>query len=351
MSKTMEELYQEMREDFSARSGLSPNDGGDIALRLHACAQQLEALWAQEEWLERQCFPQTATGEYLERHAQLRGLTRLPAVKAGGTIRFCLNSAAQTDIPIPAGCVCTTAGGIGFETLSAAVIAAGSLYADVPAEAQTAGADGNVPASGISLMTAAPAGVAYCINNAAFSGGADEETDEALRERVLQSYHRLPNGANAAYYEAETLAVEGVAAAVVVPRARGAGTVNVTVSAADGVPGAALVTAVQNALNAQREICVDIQVSAATAVPVNVTLDLEGDGRRAFSDISDDVEDALEAYFNGALLGKKLTLAALGNVIYGVEGVKNYHITAPAADVSITSTQLPTLGTLTITEV
>ena len=45
-----------------------------------------------------------------------------------------------------------------------------------------------------------PIGVVQCTNPAAFSGGCDAESDEALRGRVLASYQRLPNGANAAYY-------------------------------------------------------------------------------------------------------------------------------------------------------
>ena len=170
MSKIMEELYQEMRDDFSSRSGLSPNDGGDISLRLHAFAQQLHALWTQAEWLEKQSFPQTAAGENLDRHAALRALERQAATAAQGSIGFYLQQAALTDTPIPLGCVCTTAGGIAFETTEAGVIPAGSLSVELGAQAQSPGADGNVPANGVCLMVNPPVGVAYCLNTAAFTG-------------------------------------------------------------------------------------------------------------------------------------------------------------------------------------
>lgn len=350
MSKTIEELYREMRDDFAARSGLSPNDSGDIALRLHAFAEQLYALWVQTEWLGRQCFPQTAIGEQLEKHAQLRGLSRGEAVCAQGMIRFCLREALEADTAIPLGCVCETAGGIAFETTQAGTIPAGSLYAEIPAAAQSAGALGNVPSGAVCIMVSPPVGVTYCLNPTAFSGGADEESDEALRSRVLMSYQRLPNGANAAFYETQALSVSGVAAAAVLPKERGIGTVDVIVSASDGIPSADLVDAVEALLQAQREICVDIAVSAPTALPINVSVELEGDGSRGFDELSDAVEDAIRAYFSGKLLGKKVTLAALGNVIYGVPGVKNYHILAPNADVASEPTELPTLGTLSVTE-
>lgn len=351
MSKTIEELYQEMRDSFAAHSGLSPNDSGDVALRLHAFAEQLYALWVQVDWLKNQCFPQTAIDKQLDKHAELRGLTRNSAVKAEGVIRFCLSEAADTDIGIPAESSCTTAAGVEFQTLYAGVIPAGSLYVDLPARAVLAGSGGNVPAGAICLMTHPPAGVAYCLNVEAFSGGADMEGDEALRKRVLGSYQRLPNGANAAFYETQALSVDGVAAAAVLARPRGVGTVDVVVSAVDGMPSAALLTAVQTLLQAQREICVDIDVAAPTAVPVSVSVQIETAAGYTSTAVCAAVSGAIQSLFDGALLGKRLTLAMLGSAIYAVPGVANYHIQSPTADVTATATQLPTLESLTVTEV
>ena len=45
-----------------------------------------------------------------------------------------------------------------------------------------------------------------------------------------------------------------------------------------------------------------------------------------------------------------MTLAALGNLLYGLESVANYRFLAPAADVAAAEGQLPVLGTVTITE-
>ena len=45
-----------------------------------------------------------------------------------------------------------------------------------------------------------------------------------------------------------------------------------------------------------------------------------------------------------------MTLARLGSVLYGLETVENYRFSAPVADVAPSPTQLPRLGTLTITE-
>ena len=349
MNKTTEEIYRALRDDFARRSGLSPSDSGDIALRLYAFAGQLYALWVQSDWLCRQCFPQTAEGEWLDNHARLRGLQRNDAVCSQGVIRFQLQAASAGDVRIPEGCQCTTAAGLAFVTTESGTIPAGELWADVPARAALAGADGNVPEGAVCVMTNPPVGVAWCLNPEPFSGGVDTESDAQLRTRVLASYQRLPNGANAAFYEAQALSVEGVARAQVIPRARGIGTVDVIISAADGMPGESLVETVRQQLQAQREICVDIDVSAPMPVTVPVTVEIET-AREQPETVTEAVRAALEGVFDGQLLGQKLTLARLGSVIYAVEGVDNYRIVAPAADVEIGETQLPVLGTLQVTE-
>lgn len=66
------------------------------------------------------------------------------------------------------------------------------------------------------MLTACPVGVTACSNPEAFSGGSDPEEDESLRARILESYQRLPNGANAAYYQQVAMSHTGVAAATVI---------------------------------------------------------------------------------------------------------------------------------------
>ena len=111
-----------------------------------------------------------------------------------------------------------TPGLIRFETAQAAVLEAGASWVDVPARALTPGSAGNVPAGAVTAMAAAPVGIAACTNPAPFAGGGDEEGDEGLRQRVLSTFRRLPNGANAAFYEQGALSFDQVAAASVLPR-------------------------------------------------------------------------------------------------------------------------------------
>ena len=348
--KEWTEIYEQMRGTFAQRAGFVPSEGCDSAVRLYALAAELQSLLMQADWVLDQSFPQTAQGTYLDYHAETRGITRGAAEKAAGVIRFAAADKVTAACPIEKGTVCMTAEGVRFETTEDAAIAVGSQWVDVPAQAAEAGAGGNVIAGTVTLLSAMPVGVVQCTNPTAFSGGCDAESDEALRGRVLASYQRLPNGANAAYYEQEAMRYPGVAAAKAVGRARGIGTVNVVIATHAGVPDAALLAAVETDLQKKREIAVDVKVLAPAVETVAVTAALKAAPGYTFAEVKAGAQSALEALFTGELLGKSVTTARLLTLLCGVEGVENVHLTAPAADVAVGSTELPMLGTVTISE-
>lgn len=332
------------------RTGMEVREGCDLAARLYAVAVQVFGLYVQADWVKRQCFPQTAQAEQLDHHAQLRGLQRRQAVCAEGTIRFFVNSAAETDRSIPAGTVCMTADLVRFETTRDGVLAAGALQIDVPARAVEAGSGGNVAPETIVSMAVAPVGVAGCRNPASFTGGVDEECDEELRERVLETFRRLPNGANAAFYQQQALSFDRVAAAAVLPRARGQGTVDVVVAQANGAPDEELVQQLQEYFQKRREIAVDVLVRGPEEVPVAVAVQVKAEAGREWAQVKASVEQALRAWFCGARLGEPVLRARLGNVVFGCEGVENYVLTLPGEDVAVQADALPVLATLTVEE-
>ena len=332
----MEELnaiYERMRAIFAEEAGFVPNDGCDAMVRLYALASEVQSLLAQADWVLDQSFPQTAVGQYLDYHAETRALTRLPAAKAAGVLRFSAPSAAVTDYEIEQGSVAMTSGGVRFETTEKATLAKGETYVDVPASALEAGVSGNAIAGAIHLMSVYPVGITQCTNPEAFSGGSDEESDEKLRERVLASYKRLPNGANAAFYEQEAMSFPNVAAAKAV------------------APDEKLLGEIEAVLQKKREIAVDVEVKAPTEKTVNVSAELTAEQGWTMQEITDAATAALQAYFTGERLGEAVYTAKLANILYGVEGVKNCHLLTPSADVSVSATELPVLGTVTITEI
>lgn len=346
--KTLDELYGQMMKDFTARTGLEASATGDLAVRLYAVAAEIYSLYVQADWMVRQCFPQSAAGEYLERHAALRGLTRRPAARAQGSIRFSADTAPAANLTIPKGTVCLTAGAVRFETLEQGFIRPGQTAVEVAAQAVEPGAAGNGAEGSVLTMAVAPVGVSRCANPQAFVGGVDQEEDEALRERVLETFRRLPNGANAAFYQQGALTFSQVAAASVIPRSRGIGTVDVVIATQEGTPGQELLDQVQSYFEQRREIAVDVKVKGPRTQTVNMIGKVQAAQASRQAAVEAAVKQALVSYFNGGLLGKNLLRAELGRVIYEVDGVENYQLTAPATDLVMAADQLPVLGTLTI---
>ena len=196
----------------------------------------------------------------------------------------------------------------------------------------------------------APVGIRRCDNPEPFLGGSDGETDSELRKRVLDTFQRLPNGANAAFYEQGALSFDEVAAASVLPRSRGIGTVDVVVSTHSGQADPALLEQLQTYFQSRREIAVDVQVRAPEQVKVDVTVRIqpaEGSDRET---VAAGVEAAVRNWFSGERLGKPVLLAQLYSLVFSCGGVANCKLAAPADDVEIAAHQLPVLGTLTVEE-
>ncbi len=344
----MDELYNELMAAFAEATGMEAAGSGDLAARMYAVAAQLWGLYVQCDWVNRQCFPQTAQGEYLDLHAQLRGVERREATEAEGVLRFTVDAAGAADREIAAGTVCMTAGLTRFETVEAGTLEAGETSVDIRARALEAGSAGNVAAGTILQMAVAPVGVSRCTNPAAFTGGTDREDDETLRARVLETYRRLPNGANAAFYQQGALSFDEVAAAAVIPRPRGVGSVDVVVSTAAGAPSAELLEELEDYFEARREIAVDVQVRAPEMETVDVAVQVAAEENQDAQAVRDAVEAALRGWFDGRRLGQSVLRAALGEMVFHVEGVANYVLAAPAADVAVEADVLPRLGTLTV---
>jgi len=89
-------------------------------------------------------------------------------------------------------------------------------------------------------------------------------------------------------------------------------------------------------------------VAAPIMKEVNVTASIDVEEGYTFENVKSQVAAKLLGYFNGELLGKDILVAKLGSIIYGIDGVKNYSITTPAADIEVADNELATLGTVAV---
>lgn len=348
--RSVETIYEDLLASYGERAGFTPEAGCDLAVRLWAAAAELQALEMQADWVLDQSFPQTAQGVYLDRHGTMRGLKRLAATRSGGVLRFSVEEAPTMDITIQAGTVCMTAEEVRVQTTEDAVLQTGKLYVDARAEAVEAGTGGNVAPGAVRFLTACPLAVTSVTNPNAFTGGADEENDESFRARILESYQRLPNGANTAWYETTALNYPGVTAAKAIGREEGPGTVNVYVTGENGLPDEELLAGLQAELQEKREIAVTVKVLSPTTKPVDVAVAVTPKEGADKDELLESAQRAITDFFSGRMLGRAVLLAELGNKLYNLEGVENYRFSAPAADIPANSKVLPVLGSLNVTK-
>ena len=201
--ESYENIVKRMEDAYREESGQEVEAVSDLGLRLRVLAGELYRLQAGMDWLWRQAFPQTATGEQLDRHGAQRGLARREASHAQGELTFSRYLALDFDLVIPAGTLCAAPGeeAVEYETLEEGVLSAGELTVDIPAQAVLGGSGGNAAAGYISTLVTPVTGIDYVTNEAAFTGGRDPEEDEAYRARVLGAYQRCATTGNAGFYE------------------------------------------------------------------------------------------------------------------------------------------------------
>ena len=351
--ETYDTVLGRMKEKFQELSGFSADDASDIGIRLKVLAGEVFSLWNGLEWLKRQAFPTTATGEFLEEHAVQRGLSRKDAVCSEGMLTFSRETPLGYDVLIPKGTVCATAGeeSVEYVTLADALLAAGTLSATTGAKSREGGARSNVAAGKISVMVSAPSGIETVTNLSAFTGGTEQETDEELRERLLQSYAMISNGTNAEFYRECALKHGGVYSVGVKPRVNGAGSVGVYLAGKGTVPAEGVVQEVKAELDALREINVDVKVAPVTLVDYSVSLYLEPTETTTFAAAKEAATQAILDYIGGLSAGETVYLARIGKAVLETGMVKNYQFNSSVSqDMEVEISELAVAKTISILE-
>lgn len=343
---TLQQLIDRSVGDIEA--GLPGTDAKLRRTNLNVLAKSMAAvshgLHAYIAWLANQPLPDTAEAEYLDRHATLwLDQPRKPAVAAVGDVTF----SGTNGVVIPAGTLLVRADAAEFVTTVEGTIALG--VAAVAVAAVDAGAAGN-SVSGITLTLTTPiAGItsAAIVSATALTGGADIETDDALRARVLARIKQAPHGGAAFDYEAWALEVGGVTRAWVYPMELGSGTVTVRFVRDNDVsiiPDAGEVTAVQEYIDARRPVTAQVTVVAPIAVPLNFTLSI--------APVSAAVKAAVEAELvdmisREAVPGGTILLSHIREAISIATGEVDHTLTSPVVNVTHTTGQIATMGVVT----
>lgn len=136
----------------------------------------------------RQKMLRYARGEVLDALGDNRGVTRKTAVASKTVERFGVNTPISSNIIVPAGTRVTSDYVNYFQTISTAVLPAGDSYVDVDVEATEGGQQANnIIAGAINVLVDMVPSIDTVTNTVKTHGGADEEKDDAYRDRIRLS--------------------------------------------------------------------------------------------------------------------------------------------------------------------
>lgn len=225
------------------------------------------------------------------------------------------------------------------------------------------GVAGNLGAGALdSLDTTIPEVIAVT-NEEATEGGAEEEGDESFRGRLLAQFRGRGGGGNITDYERWSLAW-GVERVSVVPVWDGPGTVLVIAMVADGGPvTSTVVDGLQQYLDpvagqghgqAPIGATVTVDTSTTLTVPIVATITFE-DGYSLDGDANtvatrDVIEQALKAYIDSIEPGGTIVYQHVSALFFveGVQSIAGLTVNGGVVDITLTTLQVPTLGTVTL---
>lgn len=350
--ESYEEILSKMTEKYRELTGFYPDNASDVGIRMKTLAYQIHSLQYSMDQLEQQLFPQTAKGEYLDKHAAQRGLVRKQGTRAMGKVTFTRNSLSEGEGLIPSGTMVSTGGEhpVMYRTKTDLVLAVGEKEVEGEIEAVLPGRQGNAAPLAVKLLVTPISGIGQVSNAKQISGGTEEETDEELRRRLLESYRNISNGSNGAYYLQEALACPGIGFAGVIPRSRGRGTVDVIVYGSKGEPSSQLLQQLRSQLEAKREVNVDIQVKPAQVRQVDITVEVACQQGYSFRNLSVLCQEKIEAYLDSLTVRQPLYQSGLTSLLMSLEGVANCKVSVTGGDVHPLKEQIIRKGTLTVTQ-
>lgn len=339
---TLSEINDRARADFNGR--LSGADSRlrrsalDVIARVHSGG--VHGLYGFIEWVSRQILPDTADADVLVRWASIFGVSRKAAEPAIGSITMTgVNGTA-----IPEGAVLQRGDQVEYVVTADAVIALGT--ATVAVEAATPGAGGNAEAGVLVTLTSPIAGVTSTAVAAVggLVGGADEEDDGSLRERLLDRIRQQPMGGAQSDYERWAREVAGVTRAWVYPELNGLGTVGVGFvmdDREDIIPLSGDVTAVAAHIAPLRPVTAAVTVFAPTADPLDLEIAITPDTPGIRAAIEAELRDLLrrEAEPGGTLL-----ISHIRQAISTAAGEVDHVLTTPTANVVSAAGELAVLG-------
>lgn len=309
------------------------------ALAVHGCYIYLKYLF-------RQIFVTTADSEFLDLHGSPLGIDRLEALASSGNVTVTGNNG----VSIPQGTLLQRSDGIQYRVTTGQVIALG--VATCPVESVDFGLTTNALVSDTLTFVSPLAGVdsTATVASGGLTGGADTESDDDYKARILVRKRQPPQGGAEYDYITWAKEVASVTRAWATGLEDGLGSVTVRFMMddkyADGIPLAVDVTNVQAYIEdtTRRPITADVIVEAPVAEPVNLSITLVPNTPTVQAAVTSELEDL---FFRDSEPSGTVLISRIREAVSIAAGESDNTVTSPTTNQTASATgNILTLGTI-----
>lgn len=319
-----------LRDIRNLQSEADVGADSDNYVRSAAVSAAIEGLYQKIGWVYRQIFPDTADEEEVVHAAAIRGVLQKAPVSATGTVQ--LKGAAGVEL-IVGSTLKHVVSGYQFAAKSSVTLDADGK-GTVVVEAQTTGSGGNHLAGDL-IITSPPLGMdsaASFIGETA--GGVDQEKVESLLARLLEIIQKPPAGGADYDYARWAKEVDGVTDVLVLPKRRGAGTVDLVITANDGLPSTAVVSNCLAYVLSQCSVIADVWVYVPTIRVVNSTALVELASGYKLADVQAAAQKAYESMLGSLKPREMLKRSHIEAMINNLAGVMDRSVTSPTGNIN-----------------
>lgn len=337
-------LVQRTAADMVARMSLDELRRSDALVIARVQAGIEHGLYGFVEYVMKQIFPSSADEENLVRHGQLRGVPRLAATYATGSVA--VSGVAQRTLP--ATTVLQRGDGVQYSvTADCTLDANGNGVAAVTAMATGVASDADVNTPLIVVSPVAGIQSTTVVTAAGITGGTDIESLDAWAARIEARWRQAPHGGAVFDYVTWAKEVAGVTRAWEIPALFGLGTIGL-LFVRDGdaslIPGATQVAAVQSYIDGKRPVTAQLTVMAPTPKPVAFVVSVTPGTAAVKAAVEQALRDlcAREAQPGGTLL-----ISHIREAVSSATGETDNTVVSPVANITTNLTEMVTFGSIT----
>lgn len=317
--------------------GIDTRQSSPVYAALAPSAVELQNAYIELGWTLDQMFAATAVREYLVRRCAEWNITPHPATKA------VLKGEFNIDVGIGSRFSLGTLNYAAIERIGEGTF---------KMECETAGAIGSRELGVLVPIDYIP-GLTKAELTEIMESGSEEESTDALLDRYLTKVQKPSTSGNRYNYYNWAMECEGVGAAKIFPLANGPGTVKVIIADAGmSAAGSDLVQKVRDHIEELRPIGADVTVSSVVEKAVNVSAGIKLRAGMNLGVVQNTFQAALTDYLHKEALDMSyVSLARVGNLLLGTEGVEDYTgllLNGASGNVALLEEEIAVTGAVTL---